>query len=55
MGDKMKPVVEATGAKFGGILYVDSLSGPKGDVPTYLDLLSYDAKTITSALTGSGK
>ena len=55
VGDKMKPVVEATGAKFGGILYVDSLSGPKGDVPTYLDLLSYDAKTITSALTGSGK
>lgn len=50
--DKMKPIVEATGAKFGGILYVDSLSDDKGEVPTYLDLLRYDAQTIAKGLTG---
>lgn len=50
--NKMKPVVEATGTPFGGVLYVDSLSGADGDVPTYLDLLRYDAETITKGLTG---
>lgn len=52
VGDKMSPVVRATDAKFGGTLYVDSLSGPEGDVPTYLDLLRYDADLITAGLTG---
>lgn len=47
----MRPVVEATGAKFGGELYVDSLSDADGDVPTYLDLLRYDADLITQGLT----
>lgn len=49
----MRQVVEATDAVFGGILYVDSLSGPDGPVPTYLDLLRHDVDTITSALTGA--
>jgi manganese transport system substrate-binding protein len=44
-------VVKATGAKFGGTLYVDSLSLPDGPVPTYLDLLKYDVETIANALT----
>nr|WP_226913701.1 metal ABC transporter substrate-binding protein [Gephyromycinifex aptenodytis] len=48
----MKRVVAATGAKFGGTLYVDSLSQADGPVPTYLELLRYDAKTIINALTG---
>ena len=47
----MQRVVEATGARFGGVLYVDSLSGPDGPVPTYLDLIRHDAATIASALT----
>ena len=51
VGDKMKPVVEATGAKFGGVLYVDSLTKEGGDAPTYLDLLRYDANLITAGLT----
>lgn len=51
VGDKMKPVAEATGAKFGGELYVDSLTGPDGVAPTYLDLLKYDADKITKGLT----
>ncbi len=48
----MRQVVEATGAKFGGVLYVDSLSEADGPVPTYLDLIRYDAATIIGALTG---
>lgn len=48
----MQQVVSETGAKFGGDLYVDSLSEADGPVPTYLDLLKYDADTIAKALTG---
>lgn len=48
----MQQVVEATGAAFGGTLYVDSLSEADGPVPTYLDLIRYDATTIIDALTG---
>ncbi|SNV22208.1 Uncharacterized periplasmic iron-binding protein HI_0362 precursor [Dermatophilus congolensis] len=48
----MKQVVEATGTTFGGTLYVDSLSAADGPVPTYLDLIRHDAKTIADALTG---
>lgn len=44
-------VARETGAAFGGVLYVDSLSLPDGPVPTYLDLLRYDADTIADALT----
>lgn len=49
----MRRVVEATGARFGGVLYVDSLSAVDGPVPTYLDLIRHDAETIAAALTGS--
>ena len=45
-----KQVAEATGARFGGNLYVDSLSSEDGPVPTYLKLLEYDARTITNGL-----
>jgi manganese transport system substrate-binding protein len=49
----MQQVVEATGAAFGGTLYVDSLSEADGPVPTYLDLIRYDTTTIIDALSGS--
>ncbi|ONM47069.1 metal ABC transporter substrate-binding protein [Nocardia donostiensis] len=49
----MQRVVEATGTAFGGVLYVDSLSEAGGPVPTYLDLIRHDARTIATALTGS--
>jgi manganese transport system substrate-binding protein len=48
----MQQIVSATGASFGGTLYVDSLSEEDGPVPTYLDLIRHDADTITAALTG---
>ena len=50
-GAPMQRVVEATGTRFGGVLYVDSLSEADGPVPTYLDLIHYDATTIAAALT----
>lgn len=48
----MQQVVEATDAAFGGTLYVDSLSEADGPVPSYLDLIRYDAATIVAGLTG---
>jgi manganese transport system substrate-binding protein len=47
----MQQVVRATGTRFGGTLYVDSLSGPDGPVPTYIDLLRHDAEMIVAGLT----
>jgi len=41
-------VVAETNAIYGGILYVDSISGPDGKVPTYLDLLRVNTETIVS-------
>lgn len=49
----MQQVVDATDAVFGGTLYVDSLSEAGGPVPTYLDLIRYDATTVIDALTGA--
>ncbi len=51
--DGQKEVAKATGATFGGSLYVDSLSPPDGPVPTYLDLLRYDAAAIAAGLLGN--
>lgn len=53
--DGMRQVASEAGARFGGVLYVDSLSEADGPVPTYLDLLRYDAKTIIANLTASQK
>ncbi len=50
--DAMQQVVDATGARFGGVLYVDSLSEEDGPVPTYLDLIRHDVRTIVDGLTG---
>ena len=41
-----KQVAKETGAKYGGVLYVDSLSNKKGPVPTYVDLLNTTVSTI---------
>ncbi|WP_439287134.1 metal ABC transporter substrate-binding protein [Lonepinella sp. BR2357] len=42
----MKQVAKETGAKFGGVLYVDSLSTADGPVPTYIDLLNTTVSTV---------
>lgn len=41
-----KQVARETGARYGGVLYVDSLSADGGPVPTYLDLLRVTVETI---------
>ncbi|WP_202112530.1 MULTISPECIES: metal ABC transporter substrate-binding protein [unclassified Gilliamella] len=41
-----KQVSNETGAKYGGVLYVDSLSTKDGPVPTYIDLLKVTVETI---------
>jgi manganese/iron transport system substrate-binding protein len=46
-------VARETGAAFGGVLYVDSLSAGDGPVPTYLDLLKVTTETIAKGLTAA--
>ena len=47
-------VARETGAAFGGVLYVDSLSAADGPVSTYLDLLRVTTETIAIALAPAG-
>ncbi len=47
-----RQVAKETGARYGGVLYVDSLSEAGGPVPTYLALLEVTVETIA---TGFGK
>lgn len=46
-----RQVARETGAAYGGVLYVDSLSDADGPVPTYLDLLRITSETIAKGLT----
>ncbi len=46
-------VARETGAKYGGVLYVDSLSEADGNVPTYIDLLKVTVDTIAKGLASS--
>lgn len=41
-----KQVAKEGKARYGGVLYVDSLSTPEGKVPTYIDLLNVTVSTI---------
>ncbi|WP_404423054.1 metal ABC transporter substrate-binding protein [Nibricoccus sp. IMCC34717] len=41
-----RQVARETGARYGGVLYVDSLTEAKGPAPTYLKLLETNAQTI---------
>jgi len=49
--DPAEQVARETGAAYGGVLYVDSLSLADGPVPTYLDLLRVTTETIVEGLT----
>ena len=48
--DPAEQVARETGATYGGVLYVDSLSEGGGPVPTYLDLLTVTVDTIAKGL-----
>ncbi|RWO65035.1 MAG: metal ABC transporter substrate-binding protein [Mesorhizobium sp.] len=47
-----KQVARETGATYGGVLYVDSLSEEDGPVPTYLKLLETTVETIVQGFGG---
>ena len=49
--DPAEQVARETGAAYGGVLYVDSLSLEDGPVPTYIDLLRVTTETIVNGLT----
>ena len=49
----MEQIVRETGAKIGGTLYSDALSGPKGPAASYLDMMRHNSSTILGALKGS--
>ena len=49
--DPARQVARETGARYGGVLYVDSLSEADGPVPTYLDLLRVTTETVVRGLT----
>lgn len=50
--DPAQQVARETGARFGGVLYVDSLSAADGPVPSYADLLRVTTQTVVDGLTG---
>jgi zinc/manganese transport system substrate-binding protein len=43
-------IAAETGARVGGTLYSDSLTGEKGQAPTYIDMVRHNIKALTSAL-----
>jgi zinc/manganese transport system substrate-binding protein len=46
----MRRIATETGTRIGGTLYSDSLTGEKGDAPTYIDMVRHNIKALTSAL-----
>lgn len=46
-----RQVARETGARYGGVLYVDSLSTADGPVPSYLELLKVTTATVAEGLT----
>ena len=43
-------IARETGAKIGGELYTDALSGPDGPAATYLDMFRHNVETLSAAL-----
>jgi len=50
----MRQIASETGARIGGTLYSDSLTGEKGEAPTYIAMVRHNIKALTSALSGQG-
>ncbi len=46
----IRQISAETGARIGGTLYSDSLTGEKGDAPTYIELVRHNIKALTGAL-----
>jgi zinc/manganese transport system substrate-binding protein len=43
-------IAAETGAKIGGTLYSDALSGSDGPAPTYLDMFKHNIGALSAAL-----
>ncbi len=46
----IRQIATETGARIGGTLYSDSLTGEKGDAPTYIDMVRHNIRALTNAL-----
>lgn len=46
----MQRISAETGARVGGTLYSDGLTGEKGDAPTYIEMVRHNIKALTRAL-----
>ena len=46
----IRQIAAETGVRIGGTLYSDSLTGEKGDAPTYIDMVRHNIRALTSAL-----
>jgi zinc/manganese transport system substrate-binding protein len=46
----VEQIARETGAKVGGTLYSDALTGDKGDAPTYIDLIRHNLRQLAAAL-----
>ena len=46
----VKQIASETGAKIGGTLYSDALTGPTGVAPNYIDLIRHNLKQLAGAL-----
>jgi zinc/manganese transport system substrate-binding protein len=46
----IRRIAAETGARVGGTLYSDGLTGEKGDAPTYIDMVRHNIKTLARAL-----
>jgi zinc/manganese transport system substrate-binding protein len=46
----IRQIAAETGARVGGTLYSDILTGEKGDAPTYIDMVRHNIRALTSAL-----
>jgi zinc/manganese transport system substrate-binding protein len=45
-------IARETGARIGGTLYSDALTGPDGPAPTYLDMMRHNVRELAAALGG---
>lgn len=47
----LERIAGETGARVGGTLYSDALTGEKGEAPTYIDMIKHNIRALSDALT----
>jgi zinc/manganese transport system substrate-binding protein len=48
----LQRISRETGARIGGTLYSDALTGPDGEAPTYVDMMRHNVRELAAALGG---